>query len=166
MTSTNTAPSVSASTVKPQSTEVANASSSARTSSGLSVSTWNRWFGWTISTFGPTRSKRTSAEAPICPRSSPMSFEPTPAASDRMYSRSLSNRAISIQSVPSSPSQYIGKKPSSTSIPSVFSAMVGRPSAMTDVAPPASTSGTSARQTENRPASGCNPFMWRSPVGA
>ena len=54
----------------------------------------NDWFGCTISTRGPTRWNDTSRPAPL-PRSSPMSFEPSPAARPVVNRNSVSNRGIS-----------------------------------------------------------------------
>jgi len=79
--STRTRPPLSAATVKPHSTDLANESSTAFRSSGLVLLDRNDWLGWTSNTRGPMRWKSTRRPVPPAPRSRPMSFEPRPAES-------------------------------------------------------------------------------------
>src|ERR1035441_1607529 len=65
--STNTRPSLSAATVKPQSTERAKESSTERRSAGLGLDERNDWLGCTRNTLGPARWKETMRSSPGWP---------------------------------------------------------------------------------------------------
>ena len=116
---------VSAATVKPHRIDLANESSTDRCSALFVLDERNVSFGCTISTRGPTRWNQTSRPAPCCPRSSPISFDPSPAASPVVYRNSVSMRGISRKRLPPRSSQYSGKKPSSFCMPAVRCSIVG-----------------------------------------
>src|ERR1019366_4782286 len=100
---------VSAPTVKPQRTDLANESSTARRSAGLALDERNDSFPCTSSTLGPTRWNETILPPSSCPRSRPMSFDPSPAARPVANRKSFSRRGISSQRLPVRSSQYSGK---------------------------------------------------------
>ena len=81
MASTRTRPFSSASTLNPPSTELANDSSTALRSAGLSLMARYFRFLSMSKTFGPIRRKETILPSPSCPRSSPTGLEPSPEAS-------------------------------------------------------------------------------------
>ena len=103
--STRTWPFVSAATVKPQSTDLANESSTDLRSSGFALLDRKDMFGCTIRTRGPTRWNDTMRAPPPAPRSRPMSLDPSPAARPVLNRKSLSKRGISMKSEPVRSSQ-------------------------------------------------------------
>ena len=105
MASTRTRPLASPATAKPQSTDLANESSTDLRSSGFALLDRNDMFGCTISTRGPTRWNETMRAPPPLPRSRPMSFDPSPAARPVFISTSVSSFGISMNNDPVRSSQ-------------------------------------------------------------
>ncbi len=82
--STSTRPLVSAATVNPKSTDFAKESSTDLRSAGFGLDERKDSLRWIIRILGPMRWNETIRPPPVWPRSSPMSFDPRPAAKPRL----------------------------------------------------------------------------------
>ncbi len=109
MASTSTWPLLSPAIGKPHRIDFANESSTDLRSRGLALLERNDMFGCTSMTRGPMRWNETIFAPAPDPRSSPMSFEPRPAARPIDIRNSVSSFGISRKSEPVRSSQYIGK---------------------------------------------------------